>query len=69
MEEDDDNITEIQDGREQKITEKFQKESGNKGIKPCTSQDKDKVLLNFYHQLPEKLTEKERPKKKCVFLR
>ena len=59
MKEDDDNITEIQDGREQKITGKFQKESGNTGIKPCTSQDK--VLLNFYHQLQEKLTDKERP--------
>ena len=61
MKEDDDNITEIQDGREQKITGKFQKESGNTGTKPCTSQDKDKVLLNFYHQLQEKLTDKERP--------
>ena len=56
IEEDDDNITEIQ-----KITGKFQKESGNTGTKPCTSQDKDKVLLNFYHQLQEKLTDKERP--------
>ena len=49
MKEDDDNITEIQDGREQMITGKFQEESGNTGTKPCTSQDKDKVLLNFYH--------------------
>ena len=38
-----DNITEIQDDIQQKITGKFKKISGNTGTKPCTSQDRDKV--------------------------
>ena len=44
MNEDDDNITEVQDDRKQNITENFQKESDNAGTKPDTPPDRDKVL-------------------------
>ena len=42
MKEDDDNITEAQDDRNQKIVEKFQKEGGSTG----TSEDRNKILLS-----------------------